>query len=555
MSAEWKGKVEIEGAQKAASDLDRVGASAASSAKSFKSAAAAAGGVMTVFHGMKAVAQGDASALISVASGASLAWRALSNLHPALRIITIVGTVLVAIWPKIAQHFQTAAQRAEKFRKAMQEAGLAVSAYVRAQESAAKINATLDRQAKAAQQATTAWKNLADATAQYNSAQRSLESVNIDVQREQDIERAGDDPVAVAAAQHRSDLAKAGLAFDAATEQTRRERDEATRSVGDLETQAGAATTKLGAARGARRAAETDFGKALWAATPLADAGDIAVMTKMATAGNRDAFMATARNLGADETTVSPEKLKALAAAYDALQGAVRDEETALGEAHLASETLMDARETLAVKTKAAAVAEDAATAQRSASVQLADINLRKAQRAAEKDLETAEKEAADYKEQQRFGALTPDEQRAELDASIAQKQRDLEVMSGSDPSAKAKATRELTELRRRRDAIKPDDAQGADGKSGRPGEGIDDYISATMKTGSNLAMSRGARRFRSILAASFADKMSPSQFAGGRGATDKPQTAEERLAALQGTANGYLASIAANVQNLGMKE
>ena len=177
--------------------------------------------------------------------------------------------------------------------------------------------------------------------------------------------------------------------------------------------------------------------------------------------------------------------------------------------------------------------------------MQLADINLRKAQRAAENDLATARQEAADYEEERRFNALTPKQQMSELNASIAQKERELASMSESDPAAVAKAQREVTELKRKRDSI-------ADGARG---EGFDDYVADTIRAGPRMSMSKSARRFRGMLGPSFADKLTASQFGGGGADGAKQKTAEEQLAALQGTANGYLAVIAAKVQTLGIKE
>lgn len=173
-------------------------------------------------------------------------------------------------------------------------------------------------------------------------------------------------------------------------------------------------------------------------------------------------------------------------------------------------------------------------------------------------DLEKQTKDKAEQDKQKRaeeleadyaFSKLTPQEQLKRLDEQIdalETKKRDQGSLGGDDAL-------NLVALKRKRDSI----AAKAERQMAIPKEGFDDFLrdASTMTSSIRSADSRSANRFRSKLGASFADKLTPSQFAKGSGDGPAPQTAEQRLLSLQEQSVGYQKIIAEKVQNLGLKE
>jgi hypothetical protein len=543
MTAEWKGKIQIDGAKEAARDVEHVGRAVADGSRQFKGFAQAAGGLMTVLVSSKAVMQGDATALISLASGASLAWRAVSNLHPALRVLAIAGTGIIAIWPKISQYFETSAQRAERLKKAFDEAGLASSGLDRARDRASRLEAALDRQVKAANRAADAWHDMKVAAAEYESAARSAASARIDAQLIQDLENAGDSPRARAGAQATADYARAQLEYEASIAPSQQRVSAATAAQTRAQGEREAAGAGLGSARGVTAAARSEYEAALFAITPYASSEADIQAGRNINPRDDASLGAYMSQMGAD--AMGKEKREAFAKARDNLIRAMNDEEKARDEESAASADLTKATALLASERETAAEIEKAAGLEQANKVAAADAKLRMAEKEGQRELEQAEKERADYE----FSKLSPKEQRRQLDEKIAQKEKQLADMgdSGSvDPSKKAQAIRDLTALKQQRDALQnPRAAQ----------EGFDAFLEETGGRRGQRKMSStdAAIAFRSRLGPSFSDKLMDSQFSRP-GFTPKKMTAEERLAELQTEANGHLQKIEQRLENLGMR-
>ena len=513
-----------------------------------KSLAGTMSGLMGVFHGIRGVLSGDATAMVNVATGASMLWRAASNLHPVLRVVAIAGTAITAAWPLISQYFESAATKAAKMKQAFLDAGLALTGLGRAQEKAARLESSLARQEKLADAARKAYSDLAAALDDVAASQRDLDKAKVDVQLARDLNAAGDDEEAQAVARDKAARANAEIDYNAVAGQAQKRIDDAQMAKTAAEQASSSADSMANSKTNVRKAAEGELDKALYTGAKASSPADRALMIEQARAGNREGFNQLASQGGMWSKNQDPKELKAVADAYDALRKAVEEEKNAQSEAQAAAINLTSATDALGVAQLKSAKEIEVADANRKNAIEKSGIELGQAEGKKYKDLEAARKEDAAFEEEQRFGKLTPAKQRKELDAKIAEQQKSTDAMSDSDP-AKAQAIRELTTLKQRRAGI-GEDAPKA------PGEGFDSFLAerAKMPSGPRMADTDGARRFRSKLGPSFADKLTGSAFGKGGKEGDK-RTAEETLLALQEKSVEYQKIMAEKIVGVALKE
>ncbi|MCO6401343.1 MAG: hypothetical protein J5I99_08965 [Verrucomicrobia bacterium] len=477
---------------------------------------------MGVFHGLRGTLNGDATALVNVASGAALLWRAASSLHPVLRVVAIAGTAIAASWPMIAQHFESAAKKAERLKQSLVNAGVILRGYAAAVFEFSRLNDALDRQGAKLAAIEAAWKKTSGAVNQYRQtvADAKLANLNAEEQRaliESDGDPVNDSKIRAEFAKKRADVQYENdlRAIDAERDALKAETREAERERNN--------TARLSySARDARAKAEKEYN---------------AAYRRNENSGGRDS-----------------DAEKALGEAARNFAAAMKVEADARNDAKIA-----------AIRLEAAKDAERLFTNLTEPTLKKsAEDRLRNTTENADKEVESAQlrksKEFRDgllsafdeldqYEEEKRFSGLSRADQRKELDAKIAEKEAIVKNMRSLDPEH-ADTVRSLVQLKRRRDAIPQDEAKvGAQ-------EGFDSFLldRGRIPGGPQLADSKSARRFRSKLGPSFADKLTASSF-GKSGKEGDTRTAEEKLLALQEKSVEYQKIMAEKIQDIALKE
>ncbi len=515
MSAEWKGKVSVDGAKQAEGDLKRVGKATSGAALQMKSLAGTMSGAMGLFHGLRGVLAGDATAMVNVATGASMLWRAASQLHPALRIVAIAGTALVAVWPKIGHYFKSAAQQAEQLKQSLINAGVVLTGYAKATADLAKLSADMDREKTRIDAIAEAWKAAQSANAEYADTVSRAKLAVLDAGEQRELMDADDDPRQQAEIRGRYGRKRAEVKYESDVAAIKRREAE-------LQDNRDSAGSDAAGKRIIEEKAKGVVGEAR--------------------AKYTDAVIANNQAGGRDEELV--KALKDAAAAYRDSIAKFKDAETDRKASEVSLAGADSALKTFSEKTKPAAL--DLAEQERKDATAKADADLLSADKAHYKDIDAARAEDAQFEEEERFGNLSVSDQRKELDTKIAEQQKSLDSMSDSDP-AKAKAIRDLTSLKRRRASLAPEEG---------PEEGFDAFLSDRAKQpgGPQLSDTKRARGFRSKLGPKFADKLTASAFGKG-GKEGDSRSAEEKLVALQEKSVEYQKIIAERIQGVALKE
>lgn len=208
MSMDWKGRIEIEGTEQAAQKVSNLG-------RTMGDLGRTTGGLYTAFRGLRGVIEGDASAIIMLATGAGTAWRALSTLNPAMMAITVIGTALIALGPKIVGFFKSKASSADDARKKLVELGIAMSDLDRAGQAFRSKVDDMQRFEKATKAAADAMRGLRDAELGLRGATRQGQKADVDLQAARSMATAG------------SPEERARISRDAAIEKARIDREQA----------------------------------------------------------------------------------------------------------------------------------------------------------------------------------------------------------------------------------------------------------------------------------------------------------------------------------------
>jgi len=164
-------------------------------------------------------------------------------------------------------------------------------------------------------------------------------------------------------------------------------------------------------------------------------------------------------------------------------------------------------------------------------------------------DIETEKrKQAYKAEEDYAFSKLSKAEQLKQTNTEIEQidkKEKDSGFLSGEDRLRRVK-------LKERRDRLE---------ESGRlpslPQEGFDSFLRdrGRMPGGPQLADSKSARRFRSRLGPSFADRLTASSFGKSGKEGGDTRTAEQKLLSLQERSVEYQKIMAEKIQDIALKE
>lgn len=87
----------------------------------------AAGGFVTMSSGLRDALRGNAQGLVTMAMGAGMAWRAISNLHPVLKLISVAMAAAAIAQSIFSARQKQATEEAERLNATLKSLGLSVS--------------------------------------------------------------------------------------------------------------------------------------------------------------------------------------------------------------------------------------------------------------------------------------------------------------------------------------------------------------------------------------------------------------------------------------------
>ncbi|HMO52304.1 MAG TPA: hypothetical protein PKE26_11890 [Kiritimatiellia bacterium] len=155
--------------------------------KQFGAIAQAGAGLGMAMSAASGAVRGNVGALMQLAMGAGIALRAISNLNPALRILTAVLFVGKLAYEAFTSAKEKAAQKAEEARRNIDALGLSISALDRHQRNVKDSAQIYERIEKAAERSAKAIRDMADAQIAYNTAVGNANQANIDLREAEEL--------------------------------------------------------------------------------------------------------------------------------------------------------------------------------------------------------------------------------------------------------------------------------------------------------------------------------------------------------------------------------
>ena len=180
MSTDFKGRIEIEGAEQAAQKITHVNRETRELGGAFGRTTMSISAFASAGHMLKGAMQGNVQAMVGLTASVGMLARSLMSISPILRIVAIAGGLLAIFGNQIKDAFTSAETKAANLRKKLEELGVvlpATEAITRAYRDQAE---TIDRLAQRVDRLTAAHRAARDAARALADAERAFSMNRLD---------------------------------------------------------------------------------------------------------------------------------------------------------------------------------------------------------------------------------------------------------------------------------------------------------------------------------------------------------------------------------------